>query len=159
MVLGLQMPLDTSILAVYQHNVSSDLNVGGFAVSAGQGCSNHGVTVVNDGNIPTAHVYPCSMPSAAVQTQLAPVPPLAGSQDFEALTGKKAKEVEFHVKPSPSHFMMCGYSLLLGALEATANIGEEKSWLGSFKQHSQEAASSVAPMSRYLLDKHVFCEA
>jgi len=148
------MPLDFSSLAVYRETYSPDF---GFAIVQEHGCTEAGVSVISDNSIPTAHVYPCSVPASSVQAQLAPLQPVAALRDGNTLSHNGGECP--HVKPSPSHFMMCGYSLLLGAMEATINAGaEDKPWVDSFKDNSREAAASVAPLSRYLLDKHIFAE-
>ena len=61
-------------------------------------------------------------------------------------------------------FIQCGHALVLGAFEATVEVGkkalngEEFSaslWQQTFKKTSEDAATAVAPLGGYVLKTHV----
>jgi len=68
-------------------------------------------------------------------------------------------------RPTPGQFWMCGHAMVIGAVEATGKVcdsaakGEASDlvglWSATFKQVSEDAASSVAPLSGYALKNHV----
>jgi hypothetical protein len=81
-------------------------------------------------------------------------------------TVPEAPEAEARTtRPTPGQFWMCGHAMVLGAVEATGKVcdsaakGESSDLLGlwnaTFKKVSEDAASSVAPLSGFALRNHV----
>mmetsp|Transcript_33667 Transcript_33667/g.75642 ORF Transcript_33667/g.75642 Transcript_33667/m.75642 type:complete len:138 (-) Transcript_33667:164-577(-) len=91
----------------------------------------------------------------AVHPQLAPI---AVQPNVElAMSGRQT------VRPSPSQALLCLHACIFGAVSATSNVGNANSdsdqmaeWKANFSKHSQEAASSMSPLSAYFLSHFVF---
>jgi len=61
-------------------------------------------------------------------------------------------------RASPSHVMVMGPAMVLGAFTATKEAvasGFSTSWKDSFRENSKEACNAVSPVGGYLLKTHV----
>jgi len=67
-------------------------------------------------------------------------------------------------KPSPGSFMLAGHAMVLGAVEATMQMGRNAAegkevsaslWGKTFDAVAKDAASAVSPMSAFVLNNHV----
>ncbi|EKX47160.1 hypothetical protein GUITHDRAFT_152173 [Guillardia theta CCMP2712] len=90
----------------------------------------------------------------SVHPQLAPIPVHAG---VEIAPGTQT------VRASPSQALLCLHACIFGAVSATSQLNDTNSasdslaeWQANFSKHSQEAASSMSPLSAYFLSRFMF---
>mmetsp|Transcript_15485 Transcript_15485/g.10854 ORF Transcript_15485/g.10854 Transcript_15485/m.10854 type:complete len:207 (+) Transcript_15485:3-623(+) len=84
---------------------------------------------------------------------------LAPPQAAVEVTPAQAEASQTNSKANPSHFLLCGHAMLLGALSATVTklTKEDKaSWSEVFERESKEAAAAVTPVGSHLMSTHVF---
>jgi len=91
--------------------------------------------------------------------ELAPAAPVTPELK-EAPMGTSSKPC----RPHPSHFVLCGHAMVLGALSATQAVGQKllegkpvasDEWHQEFSKVSEEAVNSVSPVGGYILKQSV----
>jgi len=137
----------------------------GYTVTDSYSCKSGACGGFTMGPVIAADATGIAAAAATQPVQSALAPPVASTSAAQDLAQQhQAGGVEKPCNPHPSHYVLCGHAMVLGAFAATGDAAERmlkgkevsgEEWGKTFARTAEEAVKSVSPVGGYILSKQL----